>query len=228
MLRSSLYMLMGMVFALSGCGGSGIGNENDNAGTHNVSNSGNVVDTNFTIDLAKVPGYDQTDPINDQYLAVINYLRDLSIKCDDAKGLSGPVGTDMQWEDHLAASAKEHSEDMKLSVWYGHDGSGTVNDKTAQDLSLGRGSQFNERIEHNGYTGNAKAENIATMMSTPNPPPDDSWVEVMEGWIKSKHGHCSNIMNPKLTDFGMYESRAPKDSDGVYKVYWTQDFGGHI
>ena len=44
--------------------------------------------------------------------------------------------------------------------------------------------------------------------------------------MKSTHGHCSNIMNPNLTEFGMYESGANVDANGWYKVYWTQDFGG--
>ena len=219
----SLAVLIGVFLFLGGCGSPDNGNP---GGEKEHNGNTTVVDASFSIDLSKVPGYDSTDPINNQYLAVINYLRSLSIKCNDSSALSGPVGVDLSWEDHVAAAAKEHSEDMRLSVHYNHDGSGTVNDKTAQALGLARGSRFDERIIHNGYTGGTQAENIAIMEATGSSPASDSWVKVMEGWTKSTHGHCSNIMNPNLTDFGMHESRAAKDGSGVYKIYWTQDFGG--
>ena len=217
-------LLTGAFVLLGGCASVNNGGGNNN----NNNNGGNttLIDASFSIDLSQVPGYDSTDPINDQYLAVINYLRGLNVKCDDPSGLFGPVGIDMQWENHVAAAAREHSEDMKKSVWYDHDGSGTANDITGQSFTPSRKSTFDERIKYNGYVGSIMAENIATMWSKPNPPANNAWVTVMEGWMKSDHGHCSNIMNPSLTDFGMYESRAAVDANGEYHVYWTQDFGG--
>jgi len=212
-----------------GCGpGGSSGGNGHSVGGGSSGSTSSPNDINLTQAVAnnEIPGFDPTDPLKDQYTAVINYLRSLSITCNDEKALSGPVGVDMQWNDHLANAAFEHSRDMNLSNWYDHDGSGTVNDKTSQDLGLGRGSHFNERIQHNGYTDSVQAENIA-MASATYVLPSDYWLHTMEGWMASTHGHCSNIMNPVLTDFGMSEVRSGQKSDGNYYIYWTQDFGGN-
>jgi len=213
--------LIGLVAGLLvGCGGVG-----------GVGGGGNPNDINLAQAIANgdIPDYNAsrngTPQVSQNYLAVINYLRSLNITCNDASAISGPSSLDMAWNTHLEASAKEHSEDMNKSVWYSHDGSGTVNDKTAQDLGLGRGSYFKDRIDHNGFIGSMKAENIA-MSAASFVRSDDYWLNVMERWMASTHGHCSNIMHPSLTQFGMYESRAGVDANGTYKVYWTQDFGG--
>ena len=208
------------IFGLVGCGGGSSGNLLPE-GTMSSS------DLNLTKDIheGKIADYDKTDPIEDQYLAIINYFRSLEIKCNDAKAITGPSGKDMNWNLLLANAAKEHSEDMNLSAWYGHNGSGTINDITGQTLTPVRASIFSERIENNGYNGSLTAENIAMIRAKPIVPSADSWIKVMEGWMKSTDGHCSNIMNPKLTEFGMYESRADVNASGWYNVYWTQDFG---
>ncbi len=209
------------IIGLVGCGGGSSGNPLP-AGTIDSS------DLNLTKDIqeSKIADYDKTDPIEDQYLSIINYLRSLKIKCNDSEAITGPSGKDMNWNSLLADAAKEHSEDMNLSAWYDHNGSGTINDITGQTLTPVRASIFSERIENNGYNGSLTAENIAMMRAKPTAPSADSWIKVMEGWMKSTHGHCSNIMNPKLTEFGMYESRADVNASGWYNVYWTQDFGG--
>jgi uncharacterized protein YkwD len=217
---------VGLVWMVVGCGptdGSGGG---AHGGGGSAGASGGTIDASFHIDLADVPGYDSTDPIEDQYLSVVNYLRGLDITCNDAQGLSGPVGIDLRNDPHLQASAREHSEDMRISGHYGHEGSGTTSDTTGQ--ALGHASTPPERMEHNGYSGSITGENIAIMSSMPNPPESDAWVRAMEGWMTSTHGHCSNIMNPAFTDFGMYESRTTSpDAEGYYHVYWTQNFGGN-
>jgi hypothetical protein len=225
-MKTYLLAVASAIVVVSGCGptdGSGGG---AHGGGGSAGTSGGTIDASFHIDLADVPGYDSTDPIDEQYLSVVNYLRGLDITCNDAQGLSGPVEIDLRNDPHLQAAAREHSEDMRISGHYGHEGSGTTSDTTGQ--ALGHASTPRERMVHNGYTGNITAENIAIMQSTPNPPASDAWVEAMEGWMKSTHGHCSNIMNPNLTDFGMYESRtSAPDTEGYYRVYWTQDFGGN-
>ena len=204
------------LFLLSGCG------PGNNGGEENPSN----IHIKQAIANGDVASYDESDPLKDQYLAVINYLRGLSVKCNDSMGLSGPVGVDMVWESHVAAAAQEHSEDMNKSIWYDHKGSGTANDITGQSFTPARQSTFDERIIHNGYGGSIMGENIAISKAS-FVISDDYWLTVMEGWMSSTHGHCSNIMNPNLTDFGMYESRAAVDAAGEYKTYWTQDFGGN-
>jgi len=214
-------------FGFSGCGGGG-SSSSPSSGNPSASGSMNPSDLNLKKDIqdGKVSGYDSNDPIEDQYLAVINYFRSLKITCNDPSAISGPSGKDMNWNTFLADAAEEHSEDMKLSDHYAHDGSGTSNDITGQTYSPARASKFYERIKRNNYNGSLTAENIAMSASKPEKQPADYWIKVMEGWMKSTHGHCSNIMNPKLTEFGMFESRADVNGTGWYKIYWTQDFGG--
>ena len=212
---------------ITGCSSSGdmqTGNTSATGVTGDATQS--TINSSFHINLADVPGYNSADPVDDQYLSVVNYLRMLSIKCNDSRGLSGPVGTDLQNESHLQASAREHSEDMRISGHYDHKGSGTASDTTGQ--ALGHASTPRERMKHNGYTGTLTAENIAFFAST-KLPEDKEWVHAMEGWMTSTHGHCSSIMNPNLTDFGMHEScTTSPDAQGYYRCYWTQDFGGTI
>ena len=226
-IRISLAMLASAIVV--GCGPAGSSGTNGNSGSGGNSGSASSPnDINLTQAVAnnEIPGFDPTDPLKDQYTAVISYLRGLSITCNDAQALSGPVGVDMQWNDHLANAAFEHSRDMNISGQYAHDGSGTASDITGQTFSPPRHSTFTERIQHNGYTGSVKAENIAISNAT-YVLPSDYWLHVMEGWMASTHGHCSNIMNSVLTDFGMSEVRSGQKSDGHYYIYWTQDFGGN-
>jgi len=185
-----------------------------------------VVDSNFKITLSDVPNYDANDSISDQYLAVVNYLRSLSVTCNDAQHLSGPADVDLVWSTQLTSAAREHSEDMAKHDFYAHEGSGTEDDITGWHASPHKKSTSQERILYNGFSGMVTAENIAQTWKKNEAPPTNAWVEKMENWMKSDRGSCSIIMNPAFTDFGMYESRAPEDSDHKFKVYWTQTFGG--
>jgi len=190
-----------------------------------------VVDENFTIDVAKVDGYNADDPIEKQYLAVVNYLRGLRIKCNDPAALEGPVGSDLVWNTLLTDASKEHSDDMLITGQFTHEGSGEQSDITGQTFSPTRASTPFERMTHHGYTYSTAGENIDTRAAYPELA-DDSWVRAMEDWMKSHTGHCSNIMDPNFRDFGMAESRGTKPivfSDGITRdvpvAYWTQNFG---
>jgi len=190
-----------------------------------------VVDDSFTIDLTKVDGYNADDSIEEQYLAVVNYLRSLRIKCNDPSALEGPVGSNLVWNTFLTSASQEHSDDMLTTGQFTHEGSGTQSDVTGQTFTPARASTSFERMIHNGYTYSTAGENIAYRAAYPTLP-DDSWVRAMEGWMKSHTGHCSNIMKPNFRDFGMAEARGTKPivfSDGVTRdadvAYWTQNFG---
>ena len=190
-----------------------------------------VVDANFSIDLTQVAGYSANDPIEDQYLSVINYLRGLHIKCNDPTALEGPVGSDLVWNTFLTDSSQEHSEDMLSTGIFTHEGTGTRTDITGQTFTPTRKSTPFERMTRNGYSYITAGENIAYRAAYPTLP-NDAWVRAMEGWMTSHTGHCSNIMNPDFIDFGMAESRGTRAilfSDGVTRdapaAYWTQNFG---
>lgn len=227
-----LPMLMGVL--LAGCGGgespTSATTTTNEITTTSISTTSETtavptITSAFKIDIENVEGYNSTDPIEDQYLAVMNHLRSLSIKCNDAHAESGPADSDMQWNVLLSDAAEEHSEDMRIAEHYDHLGSGADSDITGQTFTPVRPSKFYERISHNGYTGSS-AENIAVYGSKPGVVESDKWITIMEAWMTSTTGHCSNIMNPNLIEFGMFESRADVNGTGWYKVYWTQNFGG--
>jgi uncharacterized protein YkwD len=195
----------------------------NNCGGSLTNTSKNNSNNKFTIDINKVPNYSPASPIRDQYLAVINYLRSQTIQCNDPQGFSGPSAP-LTLNASLESSAKEHSTDMKISGKFSHAGSGRASDITGQ--IVGHPSLFNERILYNGYNGTrVLSENIAMATSKPNPLPQNYWITIMEGWINSTSGHCSNIMNPQTKDFGMNESSAIVNGSGQYTTYWTQNFG---
>ena len=185
-----------------------------------------VVDANFSIDLAQVPGYSANDPIEDQYLSVINYLRGLRIKCNDPSALEGPVGIDLSWNTFLTDASQEHSDDMLITGLFSHDGSGLESDITGQTFTPVKASSPFERMIYNGYNYSTAGENIAYRAAYPTLA-EDAWVQAMEGWMTSDTGHCSNIMNPNFRDFGMAEARGPYDFGTVIGegAYWTQNFG---
>lgn len=246
---------LGIVFALvfSGCGGgvtNSVANETSastpnvtetNTSTPNITAIDNNTSLNFItpseINLTKaiqdgdIIGYDSDDSIEDQYLAVINYFRSLNVKCNDSKAYEGPVGSDIQWNILLENSSKEHSEDMRIAEHYAHGGSGTVSDITGQTFDPPRPSTPFERMNYHEYDYSNASENIALTVKYPTLE-GNAWITTMEAWMTSTDGHCSNIMDPDFTDFGMYESRGVRDftfSDGVTRTsqvaYWTQNFG---
>ena len=212
-----------VAFALVACGGSG------GEGVGNSGGNGTAVDIDLSKAIAegKVIGYDAskngTPQVKENYLAVLNYMRSLSITCNDSDGVSGPSDP-LDWNDDLETAAKEHSDDMLATGHYSHTGSGTATDIVAQNLGLSGGSSIQQRITHYKTDAQITGENIARLQST-DPIENDAWIATMEGWLESKKGHCSNIMHKSFKYFGMAEAKSnSQDGDGFYKAYWTQNF----
>ena len=229
-------------FVLIGCGGGGSGDSGEVDDSvvrgNETAISLSVTDINLTKEIKEEKLIiDSSDSLENQYLTVINHLRSLKIKCNDSSAKVGP-SPEVTWNALLANAAKEHSTDYNSSGIYNrnHSGSGTTFDITATEKSLGRGSTPAERVKYNGYDG-FSGENQATYVSyyeTNRRPPnfsainDDTWLSIMEGWMKSTSGHCSNIMNPIFEDFGMYEAGVNVENNGthtLHSTYWTQEFG---
>jgi uncharacterized protein YkwD len=147
------------------------------------------------------------------FLDAINAARAETQDCGD-QGVFDPAPA-LSWNDMLGNAAYEHSYDLAQSDTFSHTGSGTASDATAQEEHLGRGSDFRERIEHNGYTQwRSIGENIAAGQRDVD--------EVINAWLQSPH-HCANMMNPKFKEVGM--ALVEKESSKYYQ-YWSQEFGG--
>lgn len=102
----------------------------------------------------------------------------------------------LEWDCTVEKSAQIHTEDMARIGFLDHTGSD--------------GSSTGDRLTRVNYDFWGWAENIAYGQSSVD--------EVMDAWIKSP-GHCSNIMSPNQTVFGLGYAQS---SRGV--KYWTQVF----
>jgi len=149
---------------------------------------------------------------NRAILDAINNARAEARDCNDGRGIVGP-SVALTWNNELYASAYEHSNDLATSDTFSHDGSGTASDITGSNN--GNTSHFNDRIRANGYTDYTLiGENIAGGL--------ESIDLAVDAWLKSP-AHCTNIMESKFKEIGVAVVANP---DSIYKIYWTQNFGG--
>ncbi|MFO7546529.1 MAG: CAP domain-containing protein [Trueperaceae bacterium] len=123
----------------------------------------------------------------------------LLLEVNDARASTRRCGTQtfataapLRLEARLTAAAGAHSQDMHDHGFMSHTGSD--------------GSDVVRRVERQGYTWSALAENVAAGFTSPE--------DVVAAWLGSP-GHCINIMNPAYTELG----------PGNAGVFWTLVFG---
>jgi uncharacterized protein YkwD len=129
-------------------------------------------------------------------LARVNAARAAGAQCG-ARGAFAATGP-LQWHGVLVDAAARHSRDMASNNFFSHTGSD--NSSPAQ------------RVTDAGYGWRVVAENVAAGYHTVQ--------EVMDGWMSSD-GHCANVMNPALRDFGV--ACVPGGASNTYGTYWTMD-----
>jgi uncharacterized protein YkwD len=106
----------------------------------------------------------------------------------------------------LVAAAKGHAKAMAEQNFFGHAGKD--------------GSRFSRRIERQGYSYRAAAENIAAGQSSAS--------EVVKSWLGSA-GHRRNILNCGFRDTGIAVVYQPDDKPlrgnrFALRYYWVQVF----
>lgn len=149
-----------------------------------------------------------------QYLNLINAVRSHARNCG-SKGYFSAAPA-LKWSDALYRAAYEHSNDMKKSHYFSHQGSHNASDWTAKVQHLKKGSSFKERIENSGYKAwKHIAENIEGGSSTAK--------AAMQHWLEADH-HCANIMNPIFTEVGMAHI---ENRGSTISHLWTQTFAAH-
>jgi len=126
----------------------------------------------------------------------VNAARAAGAQCG-AHGTFAATGP-LQWHGVLVDAAARHSQDMASHNFFSHTGSD--NSSPAQ------------RVTEAGYDWHLVAENVAAGYRTVQ--------EVMDGWMSSD-GHCANIMNAALRDFGV--ACVPGGASNTYSTYWTMD-----
>ncbi|EGZ25303.1 hypothetical protein PHYSODRAFT_362688, partial [Phytophthora sojae] len=98
----------------------------------------------------------------------------------------------------LQAAAQRHSDDQAANDFMDHVGSD--------------GSTMSQRVSDAGYDWRGVAENVAAGQA--------DVTEVMDAWMNSE-GHRHNI----LGDYTMLGVAYAYTPDGLYRHFWTQDFG---
>jgi uncharacterized protein YkwD len=126
----------------------------------------------------------------------VNAARAAGAQCG-ARGAFAATGP-LQWHGVLVDAAARHSQDMASNNFFSHTGSDN--------------SSPGQRVTDAGYAWRLVAENVAAGYRTVQ--------EVMDGWMSSD-GHCANIMNPGLRDFGV--ACVPGGASNTYSSYWTMD-----
>ena len=168
----------------------------------------------------KVENYDAKDPLNKRFLAVINYVRGLDIKCDDSQGQEGPVDS-LEWSDALEGAALEHSIDMLTYNNFSHYGSSRSTDITGLELKPQRSSFYTDRIVYNGFNGENLLEIIGKVSTTNSTVPNDYWIDMIDLWIHSKKGHCSILLSDNVNKVGMGQAFDTNHT----KAFYTIDLG---
>ena len=128
-------------------------------------------------------------------LTLINNARAATRSCGST---SYAAVAPLAWHCLLKDAAQGHSTSMADNDYHDHTGID--------------GSSPGDRISAAGYRWRAYGENIAGGY------PDE--YAVMEAWLGSP-GHCFNIMNRRVTEFG---SAFAENSASTYRIYWTQNF----
>ena len=146
-----------------------------------------------------------------EFLTRINDARSQRRSCGKY-GSMGPAEP-LAWSDKLYKAASLHSYDMAKSRHFSHDGSGSINDRIAADMGLGRGSNLRDRMSYTDYRWRTVGENIASGQQ--------STQAVIEAWLRSDE-HCKNLMNKQFREVGM----AYYQLNGQFQQpYWSQNFG---
>ncbi len=208
-MKLGYFLTIVALLTFSGCGG-GSSSDQINSGTND--GSGGVTSDNSGSSSFMVPTLEESVKI--EFLDAINTARSSRQDCG-SEGVHEATH-DLIWNDNLYKAAYEHSYDLAESDTFDHNGSGTEYDITAQELNLGSGSTFKERIERNGYTNwSTIGENITAGTII------DEAHEAIDAWLASDE-HCANLMNPNYTEVGMAHYSKARST---YTNYWTQNFG---
>lgn len=130
-----------------------------------------------------------------QMWALINNDRTATSALEETKGRARPL----QWDDRLAAAAREHSEDMARNGFFSHKGS------DGSDPAL--------RTSKAGIQWRCTGENIAKVRDVAQAE------QLFMDEPKFQENHRKNILNPDYTLVGVGIARG---ADGA--LYVTQEF----
>lgn len=196
-------LILGVLLALTACGGGGGGGGDAGAsggadatiGVPSPPNSAGGAGTGgggSTLVALDASTSCNLPDFRNSLLQQINAARAAARSCG---GTAMPAVAPLAWNDALFSAAARHSTDMAVNNYFSH---------TGLD-----GRSASQRIAAEGYAWSWVGENIAagqTSVST-----------VMSGWLASA-GHCANIMRAEYQHVGV---SCVQRSGTTYGRYWT-------
>lgn len=135
---------------------------------------------------------------------IINHLRHTTKKCKSDDIPNKEPLSDLIWNEKLANTANLHAKNMVEFNFFSHEGID--------------GTNVGERALKFEYHWTNIGENIAAG--------EESLSQVFTDWINS-YGHCTNIINPQFSDFGLIKIISPNPND-IYSTYWVLVLGASI
>ena len=147
-------------------------------------------------DPLTVPCSASADEVKRALLELTNVARAAQQVCGST---TYPATTMLQWDDSLAAAARNHSQDMATHNFFSHTGSD--------------GLKAVNRAAAEGFPSGYVGENIAAGQTSTG--------TAQSGWMNSE-GHCVNVMRPNYTHMG---AACVANSGSDYRRYWTVVFG---
>ncbi|WP_291121330.1 CAP domain-containing protein [Hydrogenophaga sp.] len=196
-------LILGVLLALTACGGGGGGGGDAGAsggadatiGVPSPPNSAGGAGTGgggSTLVALDASTSCNLPDFRNSLLQQINAARAAARSCG---GTAMPAVAPLAWNDALFSAAARHSTDMAVNNYFSH---------TGLD-----GRSASQRIAAEGYAWSWVGENIAagqTSVST-----------VMSGWLASA-GHCANLMRAEYQHVGV---SCVQRSGTTYGRYWT-------
>ncbi len=144
--------------------------------------------------------------IKDATLKAINTIRARNQFCAKAT-------TPLKWSQTLYEAAKEHSIDMAVNNFVGHDGSGKKEDLTAQKLQLNRPSHFYERVNQAKDSKRILSGELVIAISNDTIKTPKA---LFNYWMR-KSEDCKALMDPRFKSVAL----AKVVNKNTNKAYWT-------
>ena len=144
--------------------------------------------------------------IKDATMKVINEIRAHNQMCAKAT-------TPLKWSEFLYNEAKEHSIDMAVNNFVGHDGSGKREDLTAQRLQLNRPSHFYERVNQAKDSRKILSGELVIAVGNDRIKTPKT---LFDYWMK-RNEYCKVLMDPRFKSIAL----SKVVNKNTHKAYWT-------
>jgi len=191
------FLLSALILLTAGCGSEPVPNDLRDEGDFFQPDRilGEKVNSKSQANNPKNTGICEITKQQKHMLTLVNQARSEARSCGETYYEAAPSLT---WNCQLRDAAIAHTKDMMANNFFAHSGSD--------------GLRAGDRITATGYSWRYYGENLAAGYTRSE--------DALAGLLESP-GHCKNIMNPNVIEFGSYREFV-ENLD--YQSYWTHVF----